>query len=133
MRESWRLLEASLARHHARKPKIDFLATALLAAQPKFTKLWFDLLGWVLIMGALLYLHGKTESAIVSIVFYISLGLFALYVPIAVGPFFQFFRFPFIKSLALTILLTMCVSAAAALGVLYLLKSLVYEIAKHQL
>jgi hypothetical protein len=88
MRRSWRDLEASLARYHARKPRLDLIADALLVEQPKFTKLWFDLLEWVLIMGALRYLHDKTNSTIVSIAFYVSLVLFALYVPFAVGRFF---------------------------------------------
>jgi hypothetical protein len=132
MLRSWRELDASLARRRARKPRIDFVADALLTAQPKFTKLWFDLLEWVLIMGALWYLHGKTKSTIVLIVFYVSLVLFALYVPVAVGRFFQFFRFPFIKSSVLTILLSMCISVAAGVGVLYLLQTVVYEIAKHK-
>jgi hypothetical protein len=44
----------------------------------------------------------------------------------------MFYRFPFIKSLALIIFLSMGISAAAGVGVFYLLKSLVYEIAKHQ-
>jgi hypothetical protein len=132
IRKSWREIQASLARYHAQEPKFDFVADALLTAQPKFTKLWFDLLEWVLIMGALWYLHGKTKSAIVLIVFYVSLTLFALYVPIAIGRFFRFFRFPFIKSLVLTILLSMFISAAAGVGVLYLLRAVVYEIAKHK-
>jgi hypothetical protein len=132
MRRSWRELEASLARYHAQEPQFDFVANALIAAQPRFTKLWFDLLEWVLIMGALWYLHSKTESTIVLVVFYASLALFAVYVPIVIGRFFQFFRFPFIKSLALTILLSMCISAAAGVGVLYLLQAVVYEIAEHK-
>jgi ABC-type maltose transport system permease subunit len=131
MRTIWRDLEASLARYHARKPRFDLMADALLAEQPKFTKLWFDLLEWVLIMGALQYLHDKTNSTIVSVVFYVSLVLFALYVPFAIGRFFQFFRFPFIKSAVWTIALHILVSAVAGFGTLYLLKSLVYEIAKH--
>jgi hypothetical protein len=130
--KSYRDAEASVARYRASKPKVDFFASLFIAAQPKFTKLWFDLLEWVLIMGALLYLHGKTESAAVSIIFYVSLVLFALYVPVAVGRFFMFYRFPFIKSLALIIVLSMGISAGAGIGVFFLLKSLVYEIAKHQ-
>jgi hypothetical protein len=131
MRTNWHEIEAGLARHRARKPRFDFIFEALIGEEPKFTKLCFNLLEWVLILGALRYLHDKTNSGSVSIVFWISLGLFALYVPFAVGRFFEFFRFPFIKSAALTILLHICVSVSAGLGTLYLLKSLVYEIAKH--
>ena len=130
MRKTWLELEASLARYRARGPKFGLIAGTLLAAQP-FTKLWFDLLEWVLIMGALRYLYIKTESIVVSIVFYVSLVLLALYVPVAVGRSFTFFRFPFVKSLALIILLSMFISAAAGFGVFFLLKSLVYEIANH--
>jgi hypothetical protein len=89
------------------------------------------LLEWVLIMGALRYLHDQTKSIVVSIVFSVSLGLFALYIPIAVGRSFIFFRFPFIKSLARVNLLSMCISAAAGFGVFFLLKNLVSEIAQH--
>jgi hypothetical protein len=130
-RKSWRELETSLARYRARKPRVDFFASLFFTAQPKFTKLWFDLLEWVLIMGALLYLRSKTESIVVSIAFYVSLALFALYAPLAVGRFFVFFRFPFIKSLALIFFLSVSISFAAGAGVFYLLHGLVYEIAEH--
>jgi hypothetical protein len=128
---SWHALDASLTRHRAVKPRADFAVVRFLEAQPEFTKLWFDLLEWVGIMGGLWYLHGKTNSTIVPIVFYASLVLFALYVPRAVGRYFQFFRFPFVKSSVLTMVFHACVSIAAGCGTLYLLKSLVYEIAKH--
>ena len=131
MQRSWRDLDASLARYRAVNPKAGFLASRFVSAQPKFTKLWFALLEWVLIMGALRYLYSKTESSIVLVVFWVSLVLFALYVPFAVGRLFQFFRFPFVKSLALTIVLSMCISAVSGFGVLYLLQSLVYEVATH--
>jgi hypothetical protein len=127
---SYREAEASVARYLVQEPQFGLVVSTLIVGH-RFTKLWFDLLEWVLIMGALWYLHGQTESRIVLIVFYASLMLFALYVPIAVGRSFMFFRFPFVKSLAGKIVLSMCVSAASGFGVLYLLKSLVYEIAKH--
>jgi hypothetical protein len=131
MMKSYREAAASVARYRASKPRPEFFASLFFAAQPKFTRLWFDLLEWVLIMGALRYLYNQTQSTVVLVVFWVSLTLFALYVPVAVGRFFMFYRFPFIKSLALIIFLSMGISAASGFGVFYLLKSLVYEIAKH--
>jgi hypothetical protein len=131
MMKSYREATASVARYRAPKPKADFFASLFIAAQPKFTKLWFDLLEWVLIMGALRYLYNQTQSTIVFGVFWVSLALFALYVPFAVGRFFMFYRFLFIKSAAVIIYLSMGISAASGVGVFYLLKNLVYEIAKH--
>jgi hypothetical protein len=130
-RKSWHEVKASLARYHAKEHKFDFFANAFLRAQPEFTKLWFDLLEWVLIMGGLEYLHSKTKSTVVVVVLYISLAIFALYVPFAIGRFFQFFRFPFIKSIPLTFVLSVCISVAAGFGTLYMLHSVVNEFAKY--
>jgi hypothetical protein len=131
-RKSWHDLEKALTLYHAQERRADAFARAFLTAQPGFTKLWFDLLEWVLIMGALWYLHGKTDSKPVLVVFYMSLVIFAAFVPIAVGRTFMFLRFPFVKSVGLTILLSMGISAASGIGVFYLFHTVVFELAKHK-
>lgn len=132
LRSDWRGYEEIHEHHRSKKVTFESLLETFLEAQPKFTKLWFDFLEWVLIMGALYYLHGKSESYSVPIVFWLSMVIFCIYVPIAIGGTFHFVRFPGVKSLAWTLVLSACISIASGIAVVSMLRIIVFELAQHK-
>ena len=88
------------------------------------TRQWFELLGWVLILGAFLYLHKETGHPAVQIILFISGGLFILHF----ATFFyqwEFKNLPFIKNVIIARFISYLLSALLGMGLYWLLTTVV--------
>ncbi len=93
----------------------------------KFIPLWFDWLGWVLILGAVKYLGEQTNSPILKLIYVLSnIGLF--WYLNAVFSLFRFRGFRFIKSDAQRHLASLVLSGLSAYVVWWLLDRVVSQI-----
>jgi hypothetical protein len=70
---------AMSADSEGKKTKTDWFYYVTDKVIPFATKLWFDWVEWVLILGALQYLLVKSSSWVVALVLLISYTLFGLY------------------------------------------------------
>ena len=89
-----------------------------------FTPIWFNWMGWVIILGTLSYLSEKTGSIPVSVLFWISYILLFLYLT---KYFYQFDweNFPFIKSPKISFVISVLLSAFLGWFSWYLFSSVV--------
>jgi hypothetical protein len=99
---------------------------------PSATKLWFDWVEWVLIMGALWYLMGKTKSWAVGIAVVISFVMFTAYFNSYILNQISFYNFPFVKSEKVTRWLSLSLAVAISFGISLLLRAVIFEVAAHK-
>jgi hypothetical protein len=92
------------------KTKVEIWRDAANEMIPKATELWFSWLEWVVIMGGLWFVYGKSNCWQIKAVAIISLGLFYVYTVSFVVTHITYKHFRFLKSddLALKSALALC-------------------------